>query len=102
MYLLSRKLTVFTTSTFRGATQSMVWQAVKLVYTLPEKLDFKQGAPVFYCLLSCAPQYPCESWRKYSGYGAGGGVGKAVCHIARAYGLKVLCTAGSEEGQNVV
>ena len=29
-------------------------------------------------------------------------VGLAVCQIARAYGLKVLGTAGTGEGQNIV
>lgn len=29
-------------------------------------------------------------------------VGLAACQIARAYGLKVLGTAGTEEGQNIV
>uniref|UniRef100_A0A8D1J297 Quinone oxidoreductase n=1 Tax=Sus scrofa TaxID=9823 RepID=A0A8D1J297_PIG len=35
-------------------------------------------------------------------HGASGGVGVAACQIARAYGLKVLGTAGTEEGQNIV
>ncbi|XP_078307908.1 quinone oxidoreductase isoform X2 [Panthera onca] len=35
-------------------------------------------------------------------HGASGGVGLAVCQIARAYGLKVLGTAGTGEGQNIV
>uniref|UniRef100_A0A2K5RCL9 Quinone oxidoreductase n=1 Tax=Cebus imitator TaxID=2715852 RepID=A0A2K5RCL9_CEBIM len=35
-------------------------------------------------------------------HGASGGVGLAACQIARAYGLKVLGTAGTEEGQKVV
>ena len=35
-------------------------------------------------------------------HGASGGVGIAACQIARAYGLKVLGTAGTEEGQNTV
>ncbi|PNI47838.1 CRYZ isoform 5 [Pan troglodytes] len=35
-------------------------------------------------------------------HGASGGVGLAACQIARAYGLKVLGTAGTEEGQKIV
>uniref|UniRef100_A0A8D2DFL3 Quinone oxidoreductase n=1 Tax=Sciurus vulgaris TaxID=55149 RepID=A0A8D2DFL3_SCIVU len=35
-------------------------------------------------------------------HGASGGVGLATCQIARAYGLKVLGTAGTEEGQKIV
>uniref|UniRef100_A0A2I3HPP3 Quinone oxidoreductase n=1 Tax=Nomascus leucogenys TaxID=61853 RepID=A0A2I3HPP3_NOMLE len=35
-------------------------------------------------------------------HGASGGVGLAACQMARAYGLKVLGTAGTEEGQKIV
>ncbi|XP_036898191.1 quinone oxidoreductase isoform X3 [Sturnira hondurensis] len=35
-------------------------------------------------------------------HGASGGVGLAACQIARAYGLTVLGTAGTEEGRNTV
>uniref|UniRef100_A0A2K6MDB0 Enoyl reductase (ER) domain-containing protein n=1 Tax=Rhinopithecus bieti TaxID=61621 RepID=A0A2K6MDB0_RHIBE len=35
-------------------------------------------------------------------HGATGEVGLTACQIARAYGLKVLGTAGTEEGQKVV
>ncbi|KAM5257134.1 quinone oxidoreductase isoform 2-T2 [Ctenodactylus gundi] len=35
-------------------------------------------------------------------HGASGGVGLATCQIARAYGLRVLGTAGTEEGQKIV
>ncbi|XP_075855505.1 quinone oxidoreductase isoform X2 [Microcebus murinus] len=35
-------------------------------------------------------------------HGASGGVGIATCQIARAYGLKVLGTASTEEGQKIV
>ncbi|XP_043818856.1 quinone oxidoreductase isoform X5 [Dromiciops gliroides] len=35
-------------------------------------------------------------------HGASGGVGVAACQMARAYGLKVLGTAGSESGMKVV
>ncbi|MXQ81069.1 hypothetical protein E5288_WYG012847 [Bos mutus] len=36
------------------------------------------------------------------GHGASGRVGIAACQIARAYGLKVLGTASTEEGQKIV
>ena len=55
---------------------------------------------MFYCLSSSAPQCLCESWRKCSG--AGGGAGRAACHMVRAYGLKILGTATTEEGQKIV
>ncbi|KAL2772360.1 quinone oxidoreductase isoform c [Daubentonia madagascariensis] len=51
------------------------------------------------CLLSSARVKPGETVLVH---GASGGVGIATCQIARAYGLKVLGTAGTEEGQKIV
>ena len=69
----------------------------------PKKLDFKQEAAISiscFTAIESAPQCPCESWRKYSG--AGGGAGRAACQMVRAYGLKILGTATTEEGQKIV
>lgn len=54
---------------------------------------------MFYCLSSLLHSAR-ESWRKCSG--AGGGAGRAACHMVRAYGLKILGTATTEEGQKIV
>ena len=53
---------------------------------------------MLYCLSSLLHSAR-ESWRKCSG--AGGGAGRAACHMVRAYGLKILGTATTEEGQKI-
>ncbi|XP_039694537.1 quinone oxidoreductase isoform X1 [Pteropus medius] len=97
---------VFTTGTISGGYAEYAVVADDNVYTLPEKLDFKQGAAIgipyftaYRALLNRARVKPGESVLVH---GASGGTGIAACQIARAYGLKVLGTAGTEEGQNIV
>nr|AAD10290.1 zeta-crystallin [Bos taurus] len=97
---------VFTTRTISGGYAEYALAADHTVYTLPEKLDFKQGAAIgipyftaYRALLYSAPVKPGESVLVH---GASGGVGIAACQIARAYGLKVLGTASTEEGQKIV
>uniref|UniRef100_A0A2I3H965 Quinone oxidoreductase n=1 Tax=Nomascus leucogenys TaxID=61853 RepID=A0A2I3H965_NOMLE len=51
--------------------------------------------PYFSAYRALIPRCPCGSWRV-------GEVGLAAYQIARVYGLKVLGTAGTEEGQKVV
>ncbi|KAB1268670.1 Quinone oxidoreductase [Camelus dromedarius] len=90
---------VFTTSTVSGGYAEYALAADHTVYKLPEKLDFQQGAAIgvpyftaYRALLhSVIEESSCEPE-----------VGLAACQIARAYGLKVLGTAGTEEGQRVV
>ena len=101
MYL-SRKV-IFTTRTVSGSYTEFDLEAHHIVYTLPPKLDFKQEAAISiscFTAIESAPQCPCESWRKCSG--AGGGAGRAACQMVRAYGLKILGTATTEEGQKIV
>ncbi|KAK2100192.1 hypothetical protein P7K49_021540 [Saguinus oedipus] len=87
----------FTSSTISGGYAEYAFAADHTVYKLPEKLDFKQGAAI--ALIHSARMKAGESVLVH---GASGGVGLAACQIARAYGLKVLGTAGTEEGQKVV
>lgn len=76
------------------------------VYKLPEKLDFKQGAaigiPYFTACRALIHSARVKAGESVLVHGASGGVGLAACQIARAYGLKVLGTAGTEEGQKIV
>uniref|UniRef100_A0A2K5CXK1 Quinone oxidoreductase n=1 Tax=Aotus nancymaae TaxID=37293 RepID=A0A2K5CXK1_AOTNA len=76
------------------------------VYKLPEKLDFKQGAaigiPYFTAYRALIHSARVKAGQSVLVHGASGGVGLAACQIATAYGLKVLGTAGTEEGQKVV
>lgn len=97
---------VFTTNTISGGYAEYAVAADDTVYILPEKLDFKQGAAIgipyftaYRALLQRARVKPGESVLVH---GASGGTGIAACQIARAYGLKVLGTAGTEEGRNIV
>nr|KAF6504504.1 crystallin zeta [Rousettus aegyptiacus] len=97
---------VFTINTISGGYAEYAVAADDAVYILPEKLDFKQGAAIgipyftaYRALIQRARVKPGESVLVH---GASGGTGIAACQIARAYGLKVLGTAGTEEGRNIV
>jgi NADPH2:quinone reductase len=72
------------------------------VYALPENLSFEQGAGIsvpygtaYRALIDRAKAEPGEFLLIH---GASGGVGTAAAQIARAHGMKVAGTAGSEEG----
>ncbi|XP_041325361.1 quinone oxidoreductase isoform X2 [Pyrgilauda ruficollis] len=114
---------VFTLETLSGGYAEYAVAAANRVFPLPDKLDFRQGAaigvPYFtayralfqkQCVLQSQCQhFLCSSLRGCAKagesvlvHGASGGVGLAACQIARACGLKVLGTAGTEEGMNVI
>lgn len=97
---------VFTTSTISGGYAEFAVAADDTVYTLPEKLDFRQGAalgvPYFTAYRALLHSARAKAGESVLVHGASGGVGLAACQIARAYGLKVLGTAGTEEGKNIV
>ncbi|XP_038601207.1 quinone oxidoreductase [Tachyglossus aculeatus] len=97
---------VFTSSTISGGYAEYAVASDETVFSLPEQLDFKQGAAIgipyftaYRALFHRAHASPGESVLVH---GASGGVGIAACQIARAYGLKVLGTAGTEEGRSIV
>jgi NADPH2:quinone reductase len=78
------------------------WQ----VHTLPERVAFAQGAGVFVpyatayrALFQRAGARPGETVLVH---GASGGVGIAAVQLARAAGLKVIGTGGTEEGRKLV
>ncbi|XP_039078057.1 quinone oxidoreductase isoform X1 [Hyaena hyaena] len=97
---------VFTTNTISGGYAEYALAADHTVYPLPEKLDFKQGAaigiPYFTAYRALLHSARVKAGESVLVHGASGGVGLAACQIARAYGLEVLGTAGTEEGQNIV
>uniref|UniRef100_A0A2K6L911 Quinone oxidoreductase n=1 Tax=Rhinopithecus bieti TaxID=61621 RepID=A0A2K6L911_RHIBE len=97
---------VFTSSTISGGYAEYALAADHTVYKLPEKLDFKQGAaigiPYFTAYRALIHSARVKAGESVLVHGASGGVGLAACQIARAYGLKVLGTAGTEEGQKIV
>ncbi|MBW00535.1 Zeta-crystallin, partial [Eschrichtius robustus] len=97
---------VFTTSTISGGYAEYALAADHTVYTLPEKLDFKQGAaigiPYFTAYQALLHSDRVKAGESVLVHGASGGFGIAACQIARAYGLQVLGIAGTEEGQKIV
>lgn len=97
---------VFSTRTISGAYAEYALAADHTVYPLPGKLDFKQGAaigiPYFTAFRALLHSARVKAGESILVHGASGGVGLATCQIARAYGLKVLGTAGTEEGQKIV
>ncbi|VFV34934.1 quinone oxidoreductase-like [Lynx pardinus] len=89
---------VFTPSTISGGYAEYALAADHTVYPPPEKLDFKQEAaisiPYFTAYRALLHSARVKAGGSLRVHGASGGVGLAVCHTARAYGLKVLGTAG--------
>ncbi len=79
-----------------------VWQ----VHPLPERVSFAQGAAVY---VAYATSYRALFMRAHAQagetvlvHGASGGVGIAAVQIARAAGLKVIGTGGTEKGRRLV
>ncbi|XP_004644535.1 quinone oxidoreductase [Octodon degus] len=97
---------VFTNNTISGGYTEYALAEDHTVYALPDQLDFKQGAaigiPYFTACRALFHSARVKAGEKILVHGASGGVGLATCQIARAYGLQVLGTAGSEEGRKIV
>lgn len=97
---------VFTTNTISGGYAEYALAAAHTVFKLPENLDFKQGAaigiPYFTAYRALLQRARVKAGESVLVHGASGGVGIAACQIARAYGLKVLGTGGTEEGRRTV
>ncbi|XP_041886951.1 quinone oxidoreductase isoform X2 [Corvus kubaryi] len=97
---------VFTLETVSGGYAEYAVAAANRVFPLPDKLDFRQGAaigvPYFTAYRALFQKGCAKAGESVLVHGASGGVGLAACQIARAFGLKVLGTAGTEEGMNVV
>ncbi|XP_069718115.1 quinone oxidoreductase-like [Phaenicophaeus curvirostris] len=97
---------VFTIGTISGGYADYAVAAANKVFPLSDKLDFKQGAavaiPYFTAYRALFQKGHAKAGESVLVHGASGGVGIATCQIARACGLKVLGTAGTEEGMNIV
>ncbi|XP_048207548.1 quinone oxidoreductase isoform X1 [Perognathus longimembris pacificus] len=97
---------VFSTRTISGGYAEYALADDHTVHMLPEELDFKQGAaigiPYFTAYRALLHSAHVKAGESVLVHGASGGVGLATCQIARAYGLTVLGTAGTEEGQKLV
>ena len=91
-----------TTGTYAEQVLCKDWQ----VHPLPEKVSFAQGAAVnvpyataYRALFNRARAQPGETLLVH---GASGGVGVACVQIARAAGLTVIGTAGTQRGLDLV
>jgi len=97
---------VYINGTATGAYAEKALCNEENVFALPEQLDFAQGAGVWvpyatawYALFEAAKARPAETVLVH---GASGGVGTASVQIARSLGLRVIGTAGSEKGREMV
>lgn len=97
---------IFTSHTLSGAYAELTVAPATSVHHLPSQLSFEQGAGLavpyltaYRALVIRAAAKPGETVLVH---GASGGVGIAAVQIARAYGMKVLGTAGTTEGMDLV
>ncbi len=97
---------VYTSGTLTGAYAERALCSVSQVHPLPEKVTFAQGAAMhipyataYRALFQRARAKPGETLLVH---GASGGVGVAAVQIARAAGMTVIGTAGSERGRRLV
>jgi NADPH:quinone reductase len=97
---------VYTAGTLSGSYAEFALCDVSQVHPLPANVSFAQGAAVgvpyataYRALLQRAKAMPGETVLIH---GASGGVGIAAVQLARAHGLCVLGTAGTEYGQRLV
>lgn len=97
---------VYTAGTLSGAYAELALCDASQVYRLPSTVTFAQGAAVnvpyataHRGLFGRAHAQPGESVLVH---GASGGVGIAAVQLARAAGLQVIGTGGTEEGRRLV
>jgi NADPH:quinone reductase len=96
---------VYTAKTISGAYAQYALALEEQVHTLPEKINFGQGAGVwvpyataYHALFHSAKAHASETALVH---GASGGVGTAAVQIARAMGLTVFGTAGTQKGADL-
>ena len=93
---------VYTGRTLTGAYAEYALALEEQVHPLPANIDFKQGSGLwvpygtaYHALYHSAKAHASETVLVH---GASGGVGIAAVQIARAMGLTVLGTAGTQRG----
>jgi NADPH2:quinone reductase len=94
---------VYTSGTVSGAYAQRLVCAVADAHPLPERLSFAQGAAInipfataYRALFQRAALQPGETVLIHGG---SGGVGTAAIQIARAGGLQVIATVGTDKGE---
>jgi NADPH2:quinone reductase len=97
---------VYTAKTVTGAYAQYALALEEQVHSLPEKISFGQGAGVwvpygtaYHALHHSADAKSSETVLVH---GASGGVGSAAVQMARAMGLTVFGTAGTQKGVDLV
>jgi len=97
---------VYTAGSLTGTYAELALCEESQCHALPERVTFAQGAAVFTpyvtayrALFNRANARPGET---VFVHGASGGVGTAAVQLARAAGLRVVGTAGTEEGRRLV
>jgi NADPH:quinone reductase len=97
---------VYTSGTITGAYAEFALCDSSQVHPLPEKITYAQGAAIN---VPYATAYRALFHRAQARAGeivlvngASGGVGTAAVQIARAAGMRVIGTAGTEEGRRLV
>jgi len=97
---------VYTVGTITGAYAELALCEGHRVYRLPGNVSFAQGAAIntpygtaYRALFHKAHAQPGESVLVH---GASGGVGVAAVQLARAHGMSVIGTAGTDRGRKLV
>jgi NADPH:quinone reductase len=97
---------VYTAGTITGAYAERALCSQSQVHPLPERISFAQGAAI-YIPYATAYRALFQRAQVRAGetvlvHGASGGVGIAAVQIARAAGLTVIGTAGTDRGRQLV
>ncbi len=97
---------VYTSGTVTGAYANMIVCNADDAHSLPEKVSFVEGAALnipyataYRALFQRARAIPGETVLIH---GATGGVGTAAIQVARAAGLRIIGTAGTPKGEQLV
>jgi len=97
---------VYTAGTITGAYAERALCLETQVYSLPERVSFAQGAavnvPYATAYRGLFHRAQARAGETVLVHGASGGVGIAAVQIARASGLRVIGSAGSEAGLKLV
>ncbi|HKV62676.1 MAG TPA: NADPH:quinone reductase [Candidatus Acidoferrum sp.] len=97
---------VYTAKTVTGAYAEYALALEEQVHRLPDKISFGQGAGVWvpYGTAYHALHHSAEAKASETilVHGASGGVGSAAVQMARAMGLTVIGTAGTQKGVDLV
>eukprot|EP01121_Diplochlamys_sp_Union-15-3_P022419 TRINITY_DN9538_c0_g1_i1.p1 TRINITY_DN9538_c0_g1~~TRINITY_DN9538_c0_g1_i1.p1 ORF type:complete len:330 (-),score=66.66 TRINITY_DN9538_c0_g1_i1:56-1045(-) len=97
---------VYLAGTLTGSYAEYTLANAQNVYKIPDNISFEQGASLgipygtaYYALFIRCRARPTDLVLVH---GASGGVGIAALQLARALGLRVIGTAGTEEGRKLV